>query len=364
MGVRIRGSVSALPPYRAGKPAPLGPDGVSFKLSSNENPYEPLPGVLEAVQAACGQMNRYPDATNTAITDRLAAALSGSGVDVTGDNLVFGTGSVTVLATVLHAACEAGDEVVYAWRSFEAYPIAVQLAEAVPVPVPLAADGTHDLAAMRAAVTDRTRVVMLCTPNNPTGPTIPHDELVAFVDDLPDHVLVLVDEAYVEFVTDPAATRGLDVWQGRPNVVVLRTFSKAYGLAGFRVGYAVAHPDVAAALKACTLPFAVSVPAQAAVVASLDAHDALMERVDALVAEREVLVDGLRGLGFTVPQAQGNFVWIPAREKSQAYADAFAEAGIMVRVYVAGNDQDGVRITVGEPEANRLALEVAGRLER
>lgn len=361
--VRIRRSVAALPPYRAGRPAPLGPDGRSFKLSSNENPYEPLPGVLEAVQASCAQMNRYPDASNAAISERLAEALSGSGVDVQPDDLVFGTGSVTVLATVLHAACEAGDEVVYAWRSFEAYPLAVQLAEATPVPVPLAADGSHDLAAMRAAVTERTRVVMLCTPNNPTGPAIPHDELVAFVDSLPADVLVLVDEAYVEFVDDPAATRGLEVWRSRPNVVVLRTFSKAYGLAGFRVGYAVAHDDVSAALRSCTLPFSVSVPAQAAVIASLDAHDALMERVAALRDERALLASGLRDLGFSVPQAQGNFVWLPAVERTQAYADAFAARGLMVRAYVAGDAQDGVRITVGEAEANRLALEVASGLE-
>lgn len=358
-GVQIRRSVAALPPYRAGKPAPLGPDGRSFKLSSNENPYEPLPGVLEAVRASCAQMNRYPDASNAAITQRLAQALSDQGVPVQPDNLVFGTGSVTVLATVLHAACEAGDEVVYAWRSFEAYPLAVQLAEAAAVPVPLAPDGTHDLPAMRKAVTDRTRVVMLCTPNNPTGPAIPHDELVAFVDSLPPHVLVLVDEAYVEFVDDPAATRGLEVWATRPNVLVLRTFSKAYGLAGFRVGYAVAHPEVADALRSCTLPFAVSVPAQAAVVASLDAHDALMDRVAALRDERTLLASGLRDLGFAVPRAQGNFVWLPARERSQSYADAFAARGIMVRAYIAGDAQDGVRITVGEPEANRLALEVA-----
>lgn len=364
MAVHIRGSVAGLPAYRPGKPAPLGPDGVSFKLSSNENPYEPLPGVLEAVRASCAQMNRYPDASNAEIGRRLAEFLSRGGVAVAPENVVFGTGSVTVLATVLHAACEAGDEVVYGWRSFEAYPIAVQLADATPVPVALTADGEHDLAAMRAAVTDRTRVVMLCTPNNPTGPTIPHDDLVAFVADLPDDVLVLVDEAYVEFVTDPAATRGLEVWERFPNVVVLRTFSKAYGLAGFRVGYAVAHPDLADALRACTLPFGVSVPAQAAVVASLDAQAELQERVDALVVERERLAEGLRGLGFAVPPAQGNFVWLPARERSQEYADVFSSAGLMVRAYVAGDDQDGVRITVGEPEANRLVLEIAERLER
>ena len=207
-------------------------------------------------------------------------------------------GSVAVLYHLLQAACEAGDEVVYAWRSFEAYPIAVQLTGATQVPVPLAPGAVHDLDAMRRAVTPATKAIMLCTPNNPTGPALQHQPVIDFIDSLPDHIMIVLDEAYVEFVTDPEGLRGLDAMAGRPNVVVLRTFSKAYGLAGFRVGYCVADPRVAAAVRAVALPFGVSVAAQAAVIASLDAEPLLFDRVAELVKARDALAVGLRDLGF------------------------------------------------------------------
>lgn len=358
MPLTVRPAVAALPTYKPGRPAPLRPGLTSYKLSSNENPYPPLPGVLAATALACGQMNRYPDLANTAMSEAVAAKY---GLDP--EQLAFGTGSVAVLYHLLQAVCEPGDEVVFAWRSFEAYPIAVQVTGATAVPVPLGPGAVHDLDAMLAAVTPATRAVLLCTPNNPTGPAIGHDDLVAFVDAVPDHVLVLVDEAYVEFVTDPAATRGLEVL-GRPNVAVLRTFSKAYGLAGFRVGFCVADPVLASAVRAVSLPFGVSLPAQAAVLASLAAEDALLVRVAAIVAERTVLRTGLTGLGFDVPDSQSNFVWLPAGERTASYAASFAAAGLMVRPYAAGTPGDGVRITVGEPEANRLVLEAAAQLER
>ncbi len=360
MTVPIRAAVAALPAYQPGKPAPAG----SFKLSSNENPFPPLPGVLEAVQASCAQMNRYPDMGNSAALEALAAFLDAPGLPVAEANLALGTGSVAVLYHLLQAVCEPGDEVIFAWRSFEAYPIAVQVCGATGVRVPLKADATHDLAAMAAAITPRTRAILVCTPNNPTGPIVRHDELVEFLAVVPDDVLVVVDEAYVEFVTDPAATRGLEIWRDHPNVVVLRTFSKAYGLAGFRVGYAVAEPRLATALRATSLPFGVSVPAQAAVVASLAAHEPLMARVTELVAAREELVAGLTGLGFDLPTAQANFVWFAAAEQTLAYASAFAEAGLMVRPYAAGDASDGVRVSIGEPEANARILTVAEGLPR
>lgn len=364
MGVPIRACVAGLPAYKAGKPA--GGQRKTFKLSSNENPYPPLPGVLEAAQQSCKQMNRYPDMGNsealTALTEYLR--LHNDGLPVTEDNLAFGTGSVAVLYHLLQAVCDPGDEVVYAWRSFEAYPIAVQACGAVPVQVPLRADCSHDLPAMAAAVNPRTRAVLLCTPNNPTSTIIRHDELVDFLDRIPPEVLVVLDEAYVEFATDPGVARGLELWRDRPNVVVLRTFSKAYGLAGFRVGYAVAEPRLATAIRAVALPFGVSVPAQAAVVASLNAADALMERVAALVAARTELVDGLTGLGFTLPSAEANFVWFGAREQTAAYAAAFEAAGLITRPYIDGGQWDGVRVSVGEPEANARILEVAATLLR
>lgn len=360
MAVPIRPAVAALPAYQPGKPAPAG----SFKLSSNENPFPPLPGVLDAVQASCQQMNRYPDMGNSEMLAALAAHLDSPAVPVAEANLAFGTGSVAVLYHLLQAVCEPGDEVVYAWRSFEAYPIAVQVCGAVGVRVPLRADATHDLAAMAAAVTSRTRAILVCTPNNPTGPIVPHAELAELIAAVPEDVLIVVDEAYVEFVTDPSAARGLELWRDHPNVVVLRTFSKAYGLAGFRVGYAVAEPSLATGLRATALPFGVSVPAQAAVVASLAAHEPLMARVAELIRAREEMVAGLRGLGFDLPAAEANFVWFAAGARTGEYARAFAEAGLMVRPYIAGDPSDGVRVSVGEPEANARILTVAADLPR
>jgi histidinol-phosphate aminotransferase len=248
MVVRVRPAVMRVPVYVPGKPAVTDGGRVAYKLSSNENPYPPLPGVLEATARAVAQMNRYPDMGNVAMTSALAERLG-----VEANQLAFGTGSVAVLYHLLQATCEAGDEVVYAWRSFEAYPIAVLITGATPVPVPLGPGAVHDLAAMRAAITPATRAVLLCTPNNPTGPALPHAEVVEFVAGVPEHVMVALDEAYVEFVTGPDRLRGLEVLADRPNVVVLRTFSKAYGLAGFRVGYCVARAELAAAVRAVSL---------------------------------------------------------------------------------------------------------------
>ena len=359
MPVRIRPAVASLPAYKPGRPAPASSGRDGYKLSSNENPYPPLPGVLAATEQAVAQMNRYPDLANSAMAAALSARLA-----VPAETLAFGTGSVAVLYHLLTAVCEPGDEVVYAWRSFEAYPIAVQITGATSVPVPLGRGATHDLDAMAAAITPATRVVMLCTPNNPTGPAIAHDDLERFLAVVPEDVLVMVDEAYVEFVSDPGAVRGLELMRGRPNVVVLRTFSKAYGLAGFRVGYCVAEAQLAAAVRAVSLPFGISVAAQAAVLASLEAEPALLERVARLVEARDRLRRGLVDLGFDVPDAQGNFVWLPAGAATPDVAATFGEAGLVVRPYVSDHPGDGVRITVGEPEANARVLEVAATLDR
>jgi histidinol-phosphate aminotransferase len=355
--VPLRRAVAGLPAYKAGRPASGGPGAVAYKLSSNENPFPPLPGVLERVAAACGSMNRYPDMANAAVSSAVAARLG-----VTEDRLAFGTGSVAVLYHLLQAVCEAGDEVVYAWRSFEAYPIAIQLTGARGVPVPLGPGAEHDLAAMRAAVTPATRAVLLCSPNNPTGPALAHADVLAFVASLPEHVLVVLDEAYVEFVTRPDVVRGLDLAGDRDNVVLLRTFSKAYGLAGFRVGYCVAPAYLASAVRAVALPFGVSLPAQAAVLASLEAEAELLARVDELVTRRDGLLAGLRDVGLDVPDAQGNFVWLPAGAATADVAATFERAGLVVRPYASGGPGDGVRITVGEPAANAGVLAVAATL--
>jgi histidinol-phosphate aminotransferase len=275
------------------------------------------------------------------------------------DQLAAATGSVALIYHLLTAYCGPGDEVVHAWRSFEAYPIAITAAGATGVPVPVTGDGRHDLEAMRAAITDRTRVVLLCTPNNPTGPAIPHAEVAAFVAAVPAHVLVVVDEAYLEFVRMPDAVDGLALLRTHANVVLLRTFSKAYGLAGLRVGYAVAAAEVAGALRAVALPFGVSSVAQAAAVASLAAEDALLERVDALVAERARLVAGITAAGWWVPEPQGNFVWLDVGERAADLALAAGEVGLALRPFAG----EGVRVSVGEAEATDRLVDLLGRIE-
>ena len=298
-------------------------------------------------------MNRYPDMGNSALYAALSERL---GVPV--ERLAAGTGSVAVLYHLLQAFCDPGDEVVYAWRSFEAYPIAVSATGAVSVQVPVDAEGRHDLDAMAAAVTARTKVVVVCTPNNPTGPSVTGAELRAFVAKVPDDVLVVVDEAYREFVREDDPVDGLALAAAHPNVTVMRTFAKAYGLAGFRVGYAVAHEEVAAAVRACALPFGVSSVAQAAAVASLAAEQELMERVDSVVGERDRVVAALRSQGWSFPEPQGNFVWLPLGDRTPDLVALAEEAGITVRPFAG----EGVRITIGEPEANDIFLRVAEQL--
>ncbi len=345
MTPRARRALDAIPVYRAGKPA-LSDD---HKLSSNENPYPPLPGVVERAAAEMARMNRYPDAGVTALVEALAAKHG-----LSTDHFAAGTGSVAVLFALLTAHLEAGDEIVYAWRSFEAYPIAADITGATTVRVPLRADATHDLDAMAAAVTDRTKVVLVCTPNNPTGPVVQAAELEAFLAAVPSDVLVVVDEAYVEFVRDPGAASGLAALAGHANVVVLRTFSKAYGLAGLRVGYAIARPDVAASIRKATPPFSVTDLSQAAAVASLASQEALDARVDSIVAERIAMVAALREQGWQVPDTEANFVWLPLGDDALDFAAACDP--VSVRPFAG----EGVRVSIGSPEVNAQLVALAG----
>ncbi len=347
MSPRLRSALDRLPAYVAGRPARGASDLAPYKLSSNENPYPPLPGVLEAINAAAADTNRYPDAAATDLKAALAQRLA-----VPVEHLALGAGSVALLTHLVQVTCDEGDEVLFAWRSFEAYPIAAAVEGAVACRVPLRPDGTHDLDAMAAAVTERTRLVLLCTPNNPTGPVLHRDAVARFLDRVRPDLLVVIDEAYLEFVRDPEAVDGLATYRERPNVAVLRTFSKAYGLAGLRVGYAVAHAPVAAALRRVATPFGVSRVAQAAAVASLAAEPALRERVDALVAERTRVLGVLAAQGYRVPQAEGNFVWLALGARTPEFEAACAEVNLSVRAF----GEEGVRVTIGEPEANDRLL--------
>lgn len=347
---RLRTALDQVPAYVAGKP-PAPRDGVTvYKVSSNENPHPPLPSVVEVIREAAEGVNRYPDMGVTAPTDALAAHL-----DVPREQIATGTGSVGVLAQIIQSTCDPGDEVVYAWRSFEAYPIVVAIAGAVSVQVPLTEDQRHDLDAMAAAITDRTRVVLVCTPNNPTGPSVTHAELEAFLAKVPRDVLVVVDEAYLEFVEGEGEVDGLSLRREHGNVMLLRTFSKAYGLAGLRVGYAVAPEPVAEALRKTATPFGVNLIAQAAAIASLEAKDELDVRVKEIVAERERVLAALAEAGWQMTPSQANFVWFPLGERTADFVAACTEAGLSVRPY----GSDGVRVTIGETEANDRLIEVA-----
>ncbi|MCW2746884.1 MAG: hisC [Nocardioidaceae bacterium] len=341
-----RGTFDAIPHYRAGIPAPDD----AFKLSSNENPYDPLPSVLEAAQRELARFNRYPDAGLTELYAALSARFG-----LPAENFAVGNGSVAVLFNLLHAVCTDGDEVIYPWRSFEAYPISVQLTGATSIRVPLKDDGRHDLDAMLAAVTPHTKVILVCTPNNPTGPAVTTDELTAFLTEVPATVLVILDEAYLEFARDEHTASGLQFFASFDNVVLLRTFSKAYGLAGLRVGYAIASVALAAAIRKVTPPFSVIGVAQAAAVASLHADAELLERVDAVVLERDRVVAELRAQGWVFPDSEANFVWLPLGPDAEGFAATCTAAGVSVRTFAG----EGVRVTIGAAAANDAFLGLA-----
>ncbi|MFT4123028.1 MAG: histidinol-phosphate transaminase [Microbacteriaceae bacterium] len=344
--VVLRPEIAAMEPYRQGRAAPEG----AFKLSSNENPFDPLPSVREAIAAA--SVNRYPDALSTTLRDRLAERY---GLDV--DQVQVGAGSVSVLSQLITAAASVGDEVLYSWRSFEAYPGLVAVAGATSVTVPNTADHRHDLPAMAAAITERTRVVIVCSPNNPTGTVVSREEFAAFMERVPASVLVVLDEAYVEFVRDPAAVRGPELLGRFGNLVVLRTFSKAHGLAGLRIGYALGPAYVMDAARAVAIPLSVTEAAQRAAVASLDAEPELLQRVARLVEVRERALDGLAAQGWRLPRSHGNFVWLPTGERTAEAAETFARHGIVARAL-----GEGLRISIGEAEAVENLLAAAAEV--
>lgn len=244
---------------------------------------------------------------------------------------------------------------VFGWRSFELYPPQVRVAGAIPIQVPLT-DHTFDLYAMLATVTDRTRLIFVCNPNNPTSTVVGPDALARFVEAVPAHILIAIDEAYVEYIRDGMRPDSLGLVRAHNNVVVLRTFS-AYGLAGLRIGYAIGHPDVITALDKVYVPFTVSSIGQAAAIASLDAADELLARTDTVVAERARVSAELRAAGFTLPPSQANFVWLPLGSRTQDFVEQAADARIVVRPY----GTDGVRVTVAAPEENDAFLRFARR---
>ncbi|GAA1598239.1 histidinol-phosphate transaminase [Actinoplanes couchii] len=340
-----RPDLDALPDYVPGRTV-----AGAVKLASNEVPYGPLPGVVEASAEALRTSHRYPDMGVTALRDRIGAWL---GVDAA--RVVTGCGSVALAEILVKATCLPGDEVIYSWRSFEAYPIIAAGVGATSVRIPNTAAHGHDLTAIAEAITDRTRLIFVCNPNNPTGTYLRKAELDRFLAGVPSDVLVVLDEAYKEFVTDADVPDGVEVYGDRANVVVLRTMSKAWGLAGLRMGYLVAPPEVAAALRKVVTPFSTNLVAQAAALAALDAEDEVRRRCALVVDERDRVTAELRKLDLEVPDSQANFVWLPLGERTSAFAAACEEGGVIVRAF----HPEGVRVTIGTPAENDLFLAAA-----
>ena len=348
MTARLRPELADIPAYTPGKTVPG-----AIKLASNETVHGPLPSVRDAIAAATETINRYPDNGHVELKEHLSGFLGPSG-EIPPERIAVGCGSVSLCQQLIQITCTVGDEVVFGWRSFEVYPLQVRVAGAVPVQVPLR-EHTFDLDAMLAAVTERTRLIFVCNPNNPTSTVVDPDELARFVAAVPQDILVVIDEAYVEYIRDGLLPDSLGLAREYPNVVVLRTFSKAYGLAGLRVGYAVGDPEVITALGKVYVPFTASTISQAAAIASVQAADELLARTDAVVAERRRVSAELARLGYTVPASQANFVWLPLAGDTVDFARRAAEARVLVRPY----GTEGARVSIGAPEENDAFLRFA-----
>lgn len=351
--VTPRAALSMLPVYAAGRP-PSPAEGLTpYKLSSNENPDGPVPAVARAI-AEVDTIHRYPNPTAEALRAELSQVFG-----VPAEDIVTGTGSLGALTQIINAFAGtatdgAPDEVLYAWRSFEAYPIVVRTAGAKDVKIPVTAEGRHDLEAMAEAITDRTRVILLCTPNNPTGPALGNQEVRNFLARVPRDVVVVIDEAYQEYVriSDPVDT--LALYREHPNVAVLRTFSKAHGMAALRVGYSIASQEITQHLRRVAVPFGVSTIAEVGAIESLRALDEVHLRVQNLIQERERVRNALLDAGWDVPDAQGNFIWLPLGDHAGDFAHHAGVKALAVRAF----DGDGVRVSIGETNANDRLIEV------
>lgn len=358
MTYKHRNIVDTIPSYKQGKPAPKL-DGIrAYKISSNENPYEPLQSVKEAISnRALNVINRYPNMRGTEVVEELAKRFG-----VTADEVVLGCGSTEVITQLVDLVAGPGDEVIYPWRSFEAYPIIVTGAGATSVQIPNRADGSHDVDAMIAAINDRTRLIILNNPNNPTSASLSEKEARKVLDAVPSDVLVLIDEAYVQFNTAKGTANGIKLYHEYPNVVVAQTFSKAYGLAGLRIGYGIAPAEVVEGMRKVAVPFGVSQIAQVAALASLedDASKEMSTRVASLVAERERIVEALREQGWNIEDAYANFFWMPFGADTEKVTEHFIAAGLSVRAFAG----EGIRISIGEREANDRVLAVCENLKK
>ncbi len=356
MAVEFSRKLAAIPGYVPGAPAGKAPESIAgegiAQLASNESPYGPHPAVAEAIARAATATNRYPDPSAALLRRRIAERF-----EVDPAEIAVANGSCEILLAAAMALCEPGAELVFAWPSFSMYPYLAPLSGAREIRVPLNDRAEHDLEAIAAEVTVATQLVVVCNPNNPTGTHLPAQRIGELCERLPGHVTVLVDEAYAEFQLDDHPDAGADLRREFPNLVTLRTFSKVYGLAGLRVGYALGAPAFRAAIDAVRQPFSVNALAQAAAAEAITHADDVSERVERNIVERVMVEEGVRALGLETPDSQANFSWISLGDADEAeVVAALAERGILVRAGTPLGGPGHIRVTYGTPEQNRRFL--------
>jgi histidinol-phosphate aminotransferase len=346
VSIEFNDRLAAIPVYPAAETYAY--DGRLTKLASNETPWEPLPEVIAAAEGALRGLNRYPDPDKTELRGRIAARC-----DVAPGRVAVGNGSCEILLAAAAAMLEPGAEIVYAWPSFSMYPQLAAMTGARAVTVPLHADGRHDLEAMAREVTHATRIVLVCNPNNPTATALPVADIDAFAADLPGHVALLVDEAYVEFSTMQDPDESLDLLKRHPNVVLLRTFSKVYGLCGLRVGYALGPEPFRLAVDRVRQPFSVNAAAQAAAIEALAHQDEVERRVERTAVERVHVESELAERGLETSESQANFSWVALGDREEAeVVRGLAERGVIVRAGAALGEEGRLRVTYGTRDEN------------
>jgi len=349
-GPRLRPDLEALPSYKAGQRPRPRTDITTYKISSNESHHEPLASVQAAIVAAAAEINRYPDPFSSELVAAIARHFG-----VSAEHIALGTGSVALCGQIIQSAAGPGDTIMYAWRSFESYPIWTGIAGAQSIKIPLKADETHDLDAMLQSITPDTRVIFICSPNNPTGQIVDPVELEKFIQSVPSEIVIVLDEAYIEYVPTEKRSDSIRLYREHSNIVILRTFSKAYGLAGLRVGFTISQEPITNALRKTALPFGVSTIAQAAAIASINAENELFARVASVVAERDRVANELATIGYQLNPSYANFIWMRLGVDSDRLHAALEDAGLSVRPFPG----EGLRISIGETDANNRFIEVA-----
>lgn len=361
MATEFAKRVALMPGYKAGVPAGQAPEQIAAKeiaqLASNEAPFGPHPKVVEAIQGAAFAMNRYPDPAATLMRKRIAERY-----DTDPARIAVGNGSCEILIAFAEALLEPGAEVIYAWPAFSMYPHLAALTGAREIRVPLTLEHRHDLDAMAQEITAATRLVLLCNPNNPTGTYLSVEEIGAFCEQVPPHVVVICDEAYIEFQQTDDWDASLDLQKRFSNLVLLRTFSKCFGLAGVRAGYAICTPEMRAALDALRQPFSVNALAQTAAAEAILHIDDALDRVERTIIERVTVESGLQELGLEVADSEANFAWVALGEADEAEVIASLEAeGIYVRAGTPLGGPGHLRVTFGTPQENRRFLTALGK---